>query len=907
MAMIPVFKRILLATSITLALQGCGDSGSPGRLSREQVQFSTHMDQARFYLKQGQLRASIEEAHNALRLNPEHPEPHLVIAENLLTAGDMRGAARHYRNLFTPDAENGIEVAEPSADQRNRALLGLASANLMLRNFDEANAALGQMQEPSQELHLKALVLRGDLALAQGRADEARGHYERAREQDPNHIGALIALSRLAALHRDDETALRLIREAEQIAPEDSDLWLWKAHFADSRNRYTEAEEAYVKALDDIGRYDLMTYQKYQTISRLVAVLRAQGKASEAFVYEEILAKSVPGAVKAGYEAALAYYKEGNLDGAAQELEKVLEQAPGHTDSGILLGMVRYAQGDFARADQLLSRYGSAENPAIAKVLAAAKIKMQQPAEAANILKQIQGLEQDPELLSLLGIASLANGDTKAGLENIERSLALNPDNTDLRLRLARYHLSTNASEPAIAQLQQILAKDKDHRQAKSLLVSAYARSGQTEQAESLARAWLKDSPNDTAALNALGSLAAQRKDDQNAQRYFMQAHQADPKDSQALLNLAALEMRREDWASAQSWYSKVLEADGENLTAIRGLLDTARRQDALATAIQFLEQYFSQHPNAVNARLAVAEVEAMQGDSTRTLELLSQAEQVSDDKHRVASLGHNILRIAIERGISGRNFDSARSLLDQALKQHPDSLELGLLAARLEFLAGKPEQGFGHLTKVRSQHADSPAPLELEGDYHVVQGDFGKALDAYRKAWDLQHTQDLAIKLHQVLRQMDQVDASMEPLQNWLREQPESPRALALLAMAYQSKGQFDQAIAHYEQVRRLQPKDALALNNLAWLYQETGNPQAESTARVAYDLSPENAAIADTYGWILLRNNKVQESLPVLEKALELGPDVKEIAEHLAEAYRKAKLPDKAAALQQKYNLKQ
>ncbi|PTB82568.1 hypothetical protein C9933_01600, partial [Methylophaga nitratireducenticrescens] len=88
----------------------------------------------------------------------------------------------------------------------------------------------------------------------------------------------------------------------------------------------------------------------------------------------------------------------------------------------------------------------------------------------------------------------------------------------------------------------------------------------------------------------------------------------------------------------------------------------------------------------------------------------------------------------------------------------------------------------------------------------------------------------------------------------------------------------------------------NAVALNNLAWLYYETGDNRALDTARKAYELVPDSAAVADTYGWILFESGEHQQSLVVLEKAHELDPGSREIAMHLVEAYRAAGRDDDA-----------
>ena len=82
--------------------------------------------------------------------------------------------------------------------------------------------------------------------------------------------------------------------------------------------------------------------------------------------------------------------------------------------------------------------------------------------------------------------------------------------------------------------------------------------------------------------------------------------------------------------------------------------------------------------------------------------------------------------------------------------------------------------------------------------------------------------------------------------------------------------------------------PNNVVALNNLAWIYHENGDDRAIELARRAYELSRDNGAVADTYGWILFKAGETKKSLPILEKALELKPDSQEIAMHLAEVYR-------------------
>ena len=91
----------------------------------------------------------------------------------------------------------------------------------------------------------------------------------------------------------------------------------------------------------------------------------------------------------------------------------------------------------------------------------------------------------------------------------------------------------------------------------------------------------------------------------------------------------------------------------------------------------------------------------------------------------------------------------------------------------------------------------------------------------------------------------------------------------------------------------------NVLALNNLAWLYYQEKDARAVNTAELAYKLKPNNAAVADTLGWILLDQGKISRAVEIFKKAVALAPDNPEIGYHYAVALAKA--GDKARARQQ------
>ena len=124
--------------------------------------------------------------------------------------------------------------------------------------------------------------------------------------------------------------------------------------------------------------------------------------------------------------------------------------------------------------------------------------------------------------------------------------------------------------------------------------------------------------------------------------------------------------------------------------------------------------------------------------------------------------------------------------------------------------------------------------------------------------------------------------------LANWLKDHPQDPMVRVALAEHYQRAGNRAKAIVEYEAAAGVW-QGAAVLNNLAWLYQEAGDPRALEVARRAHQMAPENHDIADTYGWILLNSGNIAGSLPILEGAARAEPASAEIQYHYAAALAK------------------
>ena len=107
-----------------------------------------------------------------------------------------------------------------------------------------------------------------------------------------------------------------------------------------------------------------------------------------------------------------------------------------------------------------------------------------------------------------------------------------------------------------------------------------------------------------------------------------------------------------------------------------------------------------------------------------------------------------------------------------------------------------------------------------------------------------------------------------------------------------------FPEAKARYEEVLKIDPNQAMALNNLAYLLAERMNNAAEALpyARQAHRLNPNDPGVLDTLGWALSKNGQWGEAAGMLLRAIELDRQNAVAMYHLALVYKAREDVDEA-----------
>jgi putative PEP-CTERM system TPR-repeat lipoprotein len=242
------------------------------------------------------------------------------------------------------------------------------------------------------------------------------------------------------------------------------------------------------------------------------------------------------------------------------------------------------------------------------------------------------------------------------------------------------------------------------------------------------------------------------------------------------------------------------------------------------------------------------------------------------------------------------KNFSEATNALNKTLAIQPDYLDAQLAQAALEVRKGNSAQALVIARQIQKQKVKSPVGYILEGDVLTVQKKPELATKAYEHAFSLRKSGPLIMKVHASLTQSGKGKEANSRLIKWISEHPADVGARMYLAETYMAERQNKAAIEQYQIILKQHPKSALALNNLAWLYQQEKNPLSLEYAEKAHQAAAENPIILDTLGWILVEQGNTSRGVPLLQKAVSLAPQAEDIRYHLA--FGLAKSGDKTQA---------
>ena len=502
------------------------------------------------------------------------------------------------------------------------------------------------------------------------------------------------------------------------------------------------------------------------------------------------------------------------------------------------------------------------------------------------------------ETLGELGSDSQAQPTLRLAIEEFEHITRLAPGDTLALLNLARLYRMDNDPRRAEAALQKLLALEPGSEDGLSQLALLYSDQGDYPKAIAL----LKDAAAQSSSDKLLGALAyayEQANDLDSAVQTYHRALEENGEDPELRRRLADLLVRADRLEEALAEYRALAAAEPDDAELHLRLSQIYRHQRRFAEAQAALARAKGLAPDSLEIGFNESLLFESQGDFRAALGVLS--EMVARLTNAAGDYTPEQARsraIVLERlGSLHRQteaFDDAvevfRLLLplgeEEAHRGYAQIIETQRQARRLEAAIATAQEALERFPE------DSNLTLQLAA-LLADRGDFEPAVAAARNLLDNSPAdRDVYLTLAQIYdrhQRYPEAEAAVAEAEKLSRPGAETEYIHFLRGALYERQEKYDRAEENFRRVLEMNPKSAVTLNYLGYMFADRNMKLDESVALIqrALDLDPYNGAYLDSLGWAYFRLGQLEKAEEYLVKALERLSRDPTIHDHLGDVY--------------------
>ena len=889
-------RRIVIVALSAALLTACSDDPE------------TMLRSAKDYLAKNDPDAAAIQLKNALQKDGNLVEARFLLGRVNLQQGDIAGAVKDLRRA----AERGYPDAQVSP-LLARALVLSGEFDQVLKEFEGKT-----LDDRAGQAALLGAV--GGAHFAKGDVEKARAAYEAAAATDPSNVPARVGMAQVKLFAGELDAALADADAAIVAEPDAADAHAVRADVLLARNDIPGAVAALEKAVK--ARPKAVNYR-----FALVSMLLRENREDEAVPHLDAMKKIAPRHSSTRYLQALVDLRNNKLDEARDNVTEAVRLAPDYLPARLLAGVIHIRLNQHVLAQEqlrvILAR--APEQPLARRMLAMSLLASKEPGRALTTLQPLLDAPSvDSATMGLAGRILVANGDLDRAAEHFAKVVATEPENAMARTRLGVSKLLGGDTSEAFADLEAASNLESDTGHADVIMILAHLRRGELDKAAAAQQQLEAKQPNNPQTHVLKGGILLARKDAAGARAAFEKAVELNPDSVAAAANLARMDIGEGRPDDARKRFEKIVAANPKNVEAhllladllprigakpaeVLPVLDRAAGANPAALAPKLaLVRYYLGSNDAKKALLIAQETAAGHASDPQAISMLARAQLAADDHQQAVSSLNKLSDLVSQSPGSlvevsdmqrfAKDRPGAERSLRRALEHKPDMFEAQRRLASLLAEDKRTDEALKISTTVQKQRPKAAAGPLLEGQIHAASGNWGQAVQAYRKALELEASAQTAAKLHAAQVLAGKAADAAKTAADWLRTHPKDVVLRSYLAGRALAERRLDEAEKLFHKVDELSPDNAQVLNNLAWIAGQRKDPEALALAERALKLAPNNPAILDTLGTLQVEHGQRDEGLENLRKAVGLSPGTGALRLNLAKAYLKADRKDDA-----------
>jgi len=774
---------------------------------------------ARSVIAQGKQQQLVEQPRFALGGLPGGLQSSLLLlrASAYSDLGDVRSAMK------------AIEEARSINPQAAEVWLAEVPVRIRARQFKEAQAAAEKAQALDPR-SAEVVYQLGSILHVQSDIAGAMLAYNKALTLEPKHVDGLISRAGLLIDQNKLDAARRDVDAVLKESPKDPRGAYLKSLLDERAGNVAGAREALaqVTALLDPVPLD---YLRYRPQALMLGGLShyALNQREKAKPYLEAVQRSQPNAPVSKLLAQI-YLGENNIDRAIESLDAYLKGTPNDAQAVLLLASAHFAQGRHGRAAQLTT----------------------------DALK----LSDNPSIRTMLGLSLIGGGKFGDAVKELEAALAKDPNQLQAGMALTTLYMQSSRPSKAVAVAAGLAKKHPGNAGVHNLLGTALLRNGDQAGAKAAFEAALKADAGLLVAQVNLARIEVRSGALDAAAARLNNVLKADDRHLEALQEQGALLERRGLLADAQRLFEKAADVSGPNDTGPGlALIDFHLRNNHAEQAREATGRVTSKAPEAMLVLLALARVHLANADAESARTALTRAS-------RGAAYDAPVLLQIATLQVQAGSLPGAAYTLEKALQERPAFLPALALMAEIELRQGEPAKAEARAAQIVTKFPKAGAGHALLGDIAISRGQMPVAIEAYRRAHQIEPSSQSLLRLLSALAP-SQPGAAAQLAEQWLKTRPKDLAVRRAVADSYAREGNLAGARAAYETLLKTSPDDAEALNNLANVLLLLKDPTAVQVAEQAMQKKPGAAHIIGTAGWAAFRAGQTDRALQLLRDA--------------------------------------
>ena len=886
--------RFALAGLLAVAVVACG------RQSPESL-----MASAKEYLVKGDRNAAVIQLKNLLTKTPDNGEARLLLGEALLDAEDYVSAEKELaRALALKQPQEKVVPAYA------RALLAQGKNQAVVAEVEKY-----KLFSPPAVAATQTSV--GDAFMRLANRSRAREAYAAALAAVPGYPRARLGEAMLAAMEGGVDDALKQVDEIIAADPGLVEARAFRADILLVKGDRDGAKKALEEAITANERF-------LPARLTLIGLLIDERQFDAAAQLIESTRKTAPRDVRVTYLHASLAFKKGDMDAARQQVDQVLKLLPNHVPSLVLAGAIDLQAERLAAAELGLNKAltRAPNHRAARQLLVQTYLRMGQPARAKEVLQPLleKGMPQDAKLLLLAGESFLASGDVNSATEFYRAaSKAGQAPAVAARTRLGEIALATGDVEQGFRELEAASDLDPGQYQADLAIISGHLRRSEFDKAIEALQTLERKQPKNPLTFQMYGVVYQARQELGAARRNFEKALELQPNYLPAAFNLSILDLTEKRPEDARKRYESMIAQDNRNDQLYLALAVLQfRLGDEVKAIEETLRRGVRANPQSPSARIALINLHLRTGDTKAALtaaqsavaampndpfvldvagvaqESAGEVNQAIETYNKLVALRPRapepLYRLA---ALYLRQKDTSKAIesLRRVQKIAPRERDVVSQLVRVYLAADQPDSALREARELQKREPRLGSGFMLEGDVRMAQRDFAEAQRMYRQALKLDPKANaVAIKLHEALADSGKHAEAESWAKKWTADNPRDAAMPLYLGDRELVAKNLKASAAHYRAVIAIDQNNAQALNNLAWISGELGDPKGMDYAERAVKVAPNSVEFLDTYGVLLMKKGEIDKALQVFERARVLAPSRSDVRLNYAKALTKA-----------------